>query len=221
LLGVEAVTSGLTWVARKMNDLEVAERALSDQAERHRIERLQEIAALRQHAAEYKKFQDVAIAGQAAVAAMSDDQRQAYVDQLNSARTYYEYSLQALRAQEEMGESTIVQQEQLRQKLEQIQRALKTVSDEAIRVGEAMKLGIQSATLDALTLFTQLRGQGVETAEAIQQSLSTIDIKKPEGINQLGEMMAKLVITAQVNGDEIGQALGDPLSKLSTQELQQ
>src|SRR5690606_37369666 len=124
-------------------------------------------------------------------------------------------------AQEEMGESTIVQQEQLRQKLEQIQRALKTVSDEAIRVGEAMKLGIQSATLDALTLFTQLRGQGVETAEAIQQSLSTIDIKKPEGINQLGEMMAKLVITAQVNGEEIGQALGDPLSKLSTQELQQ
>src|SRR5690606_10890476 len=81
LLGVEAVTSGLTWVARKMNDLEVAERALSDQAERHRIERLQEIAALRQHAAEYKKFQDVAIAGQGAVAAMSDDQRQAYVDQ--------------------------------------------------------------------------------------------------------------------------------------------
>lgn len=221
LLGVQAVMSGLTWVARKMSGVEEAEKALAEQAERHRKERELAAEAARKEAEAYEQYKDTVLRGAAEIDRMNQEEMAAYAEKLKSAKNYYQLHLEALEKEKEAGAENIAQYEEARQKLEEINQTLRTVEREASRAGESLRLGIQEATLDVLTEFAKLRGQGVETADAIQQSLSTIDIKTPQGINQLAEVMAKLVVTAQANGEEIGQALSEPLSKLSTQELQQ
>ena len=219
IVGLQAVMKGLDAVSRKLRGVEDAERRLALQQKEIELQQLREINQLKRKARSLEEYANVAQRTGADIAAMSQDQRQAYADQLDGARQYYEYAIQALQRQAAMGQDVAGELAAMRGELDRVNQSLQTVSAESIRAGEALRLGITKAALDALTTFTRLRSEGVGVAEALQKSFDALDLKTPEGIDAMAQALVSLVRTAQVSGEQVKAALTKPLDDMSDEGL--
>ncbi|ERS12529.1 hypothetical protein Q673_02625 [Marinobacter sp. EN3] len=221
IIGFEAATAAMDAITRKIRGVEDAERRLALQQKEIELQRLREINQLKRKAQALEEYASVTVRTGAEVAAMNQEQRQAYADQLSGAQEYYEYAIDALERQAAMGQDVTSELAAMRGELEQVNQTLKTVSDESVRAGEALRLGITKEALDAVTAFTSLKAEGLSTTDALQKAFDDLDLKTPEGITSMAQALGSLVRTAQVSGQEIKDGLMKPLQDVSSQGLSQ
>jgi tape measure domain-containing protein len=221
IIGFEAATAAMDAITRKIRGVEDAERRLALQQKEIELQRLREINQLKRKAQALEEYASVTVRTGAEVAAMNQEQRQAYADQLSGAQEYYEYAIDALERQAAMGQDVTSELATMRGELERVNQTLKTVSDESVRAGEALRLGITKEALDAVTAFTSLKAEGLSTTDALQKAFDDLDLKTPEGITSMAQALGSLVRTAQVSGQEIKDGLMEPLQELSNQGLSQ
>lgn len=219
IVGLTAASKGLEAITRKIRGVEDAERRLALQQKEIELQRLREINQLKRRAQALDEYSSVVTRTGSEVASMSKEQRQAYADQLSGAQQYYEYAIEALERQAAMGQDVTSELSAMRGELNQVNESLKTVSDESIRAGEALRMGITKEALDALTAFTQLKAEGLATTDALQKSFDSLDLRTPEGIASMAQALGSLVRTAQVSGQEIKDGLMKPLEELSSEGL--
>jgi len=221
IIGLSAAAKGLDTITAKIRGVEDAQRRLALQEKEIELQRLREINQLKRKAQALEDYADTTVRTGAEVAAMSQEQRQAYADQLSNAQEYYEYAIDALERQAAMGQDVTIELGNMRGELDQVNQSLKTVSTESDRAGEAIRMGISKSALDSLVAFAKLKGEGLSTAEALQKSWENLDLQTPEGVSAMSESLAKLVKTAQVSGEDIKEALGKPLDEFTNEGLRQ
>jgi len=221
IIGLSAAAKGLDTITAKIRGVEDAQRRLALQEKEIELQRLREINQLKRKAQALQDYADATVRTGAEVADMSQEQRQAYADQLSNAREYYEYAIDALERQTAMGQDVTTELANMRGELQQVNQSLKTVSDESIRAGEALRMGITKEALDALTAFTNLKAEGLATTDALQKSFDNLDLRTPEGVTSMAQALASLVRTAQVSGQEIKDGLLQPLEQISNSGLSQ
>lgn len=219
VVGYEIASAAADALMRKLHGVEEAQLRLQQQEAEIRGGRIKDILAIDEKRRALEDYAKVSALTEAQVRAMSETERQAYADQLTSAREYYRYAIESLEKQVALGRSVGPQLEQARQQYAAITDSLQAISVEADRVGTALKLGISGGALDAANQFVMLKAKGTETAEAIEQTFKGLDLRSPEGVRSLSESLGLLVRTAQVSGDQVKKALAGSLKAVGSTEL--
>jgi tape measure domain-containing protein len=164
-------------------------------------------------AEQLKGFADVQVASAEQLKSKTQEQSQAYIEQLQNATRYYTaLRIQAQQAGDSAGiAAATAELKTLGQGLLDAQSLFKAVGDEIAKTGASAK--------DVIDDFLRLRAAGNDAATSIQHSFGAIDVRTPQGLADLLDVIKQIAPLSGGARDAIQSNLVAALAKLDSVDL--
>jgi tape measure domain-containing protein len=218
-VGMELAIEGAVLLARKLAELQEHDKAYQAQQAATKARFEAEGMAAREAANAVEEYAKVRVLKMEEVARLSEKEKAAYLDALNTARVYWAETLRAEVLLGKVHGDNVAAQEKAKAALEATGRSLAEFAAATNLSAEAVRSLLAIDARNLIDQFSQLKAKGKDTQEALEEIGKTFDPASVQSVRAFGQAIAELMLTGKIGAEDFRAAWGSALKGLDPTQL--